>query len=169
MGPAIILDGFFDGYYSSPSTNPYPQRTDLESGSVPPTYENEPPATEPIAWHGQKHEAPAAAFEAGEKFTRDYPPQEKLPSDSDISYIINKGGAPAYRFELGPQVGTRQQPSVLNDGRLIQFHGKEDTMVQTNHPLFVPSLTADAISTTRDESSESSESKDVNYEKDKKN
>jgi len=113
------------------------QLTDPESG-VPPSYGNQLPASEFIAWHGQKHEASASSYKAGEKFTHDYSPQEKLP---DVSDIINKGGAPAYRFELDPQAGTRQQATLSNDGRVIQFQGEEDTMVQANFPLL---FTADA-------------------------
>ncbi|CAG8566387.1 834_t:CDS:2 [Paraglomus occultum] len=157
------------------STNPYPQQTDHESGNVTPPYENEPSAPEPTIRKRQKHKASANTYEAGEKFARDYPPQEKLPSDTDISYIISNGGVAACRFDLDPQFATRQQTTISDDGRIIQFHGKEDSVVQavqTNYPLFVPSLTGDAINTTRDESNESNEnneSNNVNREQDKTN
>ncbi|CAG8623319.1 12_t:CDS:2 [Paraglomus brasilianum] len=147
------------------------QRTDLESDNVLLSYENKPPVPESTARKRRKHKASTDAYEAAEKFAQDYPPREKFPSDTDISYIINKGGAPAYRFDLDPQSATRQQTTVSDDGRVIQFHGEEDDIVQTvqtNYPLLVPSL-AYAINTTRNESNKSNESNDVNREQDKKN
>ncbi|PRP86729.1 hypothetical protein PROFUN_02878 [Planoprotostelium fungivorum] len=73
-------------------------------------------------------------------FTKKYPPQEYLPSSEHVQYII-RCGTPAWRFMPDPASWCVQRNTLVDEtGRLVRFCGREDSMMQTNYPLFTPSV-----------------------------
>ncbi|CAG8576450.1 9841_t:CDS:2 [Paraglomus brasilianum] len=118
-----------------------PTQSHLESGDAPPVYGTQSSAPESIHVFGKRHEASTNSYRAAEEFSRKHPPQQLLPSDEHIRSIVSQGGAPAYQFVPEHPVTV----TVSEKGRVVQFTKKEDTMVQTNYPLFVPRVQTDSV------------------------
>jgi len=89
--------------------------------------------------HGKKHEATTELFRAGNRYTKQNPPQLKLPSEKVIS---GRGGASTYQIVPESSISERQLAIVSEKGRVVQFNKSRgtivSTMVQANYPMFVP-------------------------------
>ncbi|PKY45122.1 SPRY-domain-containing protein [Rhizophagus irregularis] len=87
--------------------------------------------------------SPAEIREAAEKFTRDNPPKDDLPSLEQIANIRTLGGVKAWQFISQDNSYRSKIVSVTNDGKTIKFLKNLDCNIQTNYPYFVPIIEGD--------------------------
>ncbi|CAG8479645.1 7497_t:CDS:2, partial [Racocetra fulgida] len=104
----------------------------------PPAYASISPAPENSYLHGLRHEATYKAYKAGKQFTRENPPHEILPPQEHVEYILSTGPKAWEMMIPKERVVPPNIVNVSNKGRVISFHGKNDIMVQTNYPHFLP-------------------------------
>ncbi|CAG8609365.1 18040_t:CDS:2 [Acaulospora morrowiae] len=117
----------------------YPPLPKKQKNNPPPSYDEVSAAPEESYLHGLRNNATWQAYKEGQKFNRENPPYEVFPPAEHIEYIITSGGPVAWRIILEESVRNNNLASVEDNGRVVQFLGKNsDKMVQTNYPLFRP-------------------------------
>jgi hypothetical protein len=77
--------------------------------------------------------------EAAEKFTRENPPKDDLPSLEQIAYIKSLG-VKAWQFTSQENSYRSKLVSINNNGKTIKFLKNLDCNIQTNYPYFIPTV-----------------------------
>ncbi|CAG8517135.1 17916_t:CDS:2 [Racocetra persica] len=80
-----------------------------------------------------------------EEFALKFPPQEEIPPNEHVVYIQSLGGAKAWEWVPDEDLLSQQLVSITNEGSVISFNKRIDSMVQTNYPFFIPQTEGDTI------------------------
>ncbi|GBB94118.1 hypothetical protein RclHR1_22970002 [Rhizophagus clarus] len=93
--------------------------------------------------------------EKAKNFTRDYPPEEKLPPDELIEDIRRFRGARAWKWipdnSDNSDTLLSRKVTIQSEGEIIKFLNTMNTSIQTNYPCFVPVLGSKEIIVENDQ------------------
>ncbi|CAG8837899.1 20795_t:CDS:2, partial [Racocetra persica] len=98
-----------------------------------------------LYWSGRNQETTADNFSSAEQFTIMNPPREEIPPQDHILYIQSLGGAKAWDWEPDDSLLRQQIVSIMDEGKVIKFNKRLDSMVQTNYPFFIPQVEGDVV------------------------
>ncbi|CAG8464079.1 3958_t:CDS:2 [Acaulospora colombiana] len=96
------------------------------------------PGPTDTCWNISNQESSGVNFAIAERFTLEHPPQEELPPLDVISEIHDLGGARAWKWLPVDSLMTEQTISITEDGKVINFNKRTDSMIQSNYPFFIP-------------------------------
>ncbi|CAG8461865.1 14783_t:CDS:2 [Cetraspora pellucida] len=80
-----------------------------------------------------------------EEFAQKHPPQEEIPPHEHVVYIQSLGGAKAWEWVPDEDLLSQQFVTITNEGSIVTFKKRIDSMVQTNYPFFIPQTEGDTI------------------------